>query len=178
MTTLTLRAATLDDLALLRHWDTQQHVIDADPNDDWDWAQMLAHDPDWQELLIAQSQDGRPIGFIQIIDPALEEAHYWGEDCPANLRAIDIWIGEAHDLNKGFGTQMMQQAIARCFASPEVMAILIDPLASNTDARRFYERMGFEFVELRSFGPDDCAVYQLERSAWALLQPLRQDQVE
>jgi aminoglycoside 6'-N-acetyltransferase len=34
------------------------------------------------------------IGFVQIIDPAREESHYWG-DAPGGLRAIDIWIGEA-----------------------------------------------------------------------------------
>jgi RimJ/RimL family protein N-acetyltransferase len=74
---------------------------------------------------------GRPIGFVQIIDPAREESHYWG-DCEPNLRAIDIWIGEADCLNKGYGTQMMRLAIERCFADPSVTAILIDPLASNT----------------------------------------------
>ena len=54
---------------------------------------------------------------IQIIDPALEESHYWG-DVPENLRAIDIWIGEETDLGKGYGTQMMQLALARCFGVP------------------------------------------------------------
>ncbi|MBW4489639.1 MAG: acetyltransferase [Trichocoleus desertorum ATA4-8-CV12] len=49
--------------------------------------------------------EGRAIGFIQIIDPTLEESHYWG-DIAANLRAIDIGIGEATDLGKGYGTKM------------------------------------------------------------------------
>ncbi len=57
--------------------------------------------------------DGRPIGFVQVIDPAREESHYWG-DVPVDLRAIDIWIGEEADLGKGCGTQMMQLALARC----------------------------------------------------------------
>lgn len=156
-----LRPATLDDLALLRHWDEQAHVIAADPNDDWGWEHELGRDPDWREQLIAEVE-GRPIGFIQIIDPAREDSRYWG-DCPANLRAIDIWIGEETDLGKGFGTRMMQLAIERCFRDPRVRAILIDPLASNTRARRFYERLGFCFVEHRRFGNDDCAVYKLDR---------------
>ena len=42
-------------------------------------------------------------------------------------------------------------------------AILIDPLASNTAAHRFYERLGFRYVERRQFGEDDCIVYRLER---------------
>ncbi|MEO0949098.1 MAG: GNAT family N-acetyltransferase, partial [Cyanobacteria bacterium J06641_5] len=54
-------------------------------------------------------------------------------------------------------------AIARCFADPAVTAILIDPLASNTRAHRFYERCGFRFIERRRFGSDDCYIYRLNR---------------
>ena len=59
---------------------------------------------------------------------------------------------------------MMKLAIDRCFADPLVMAILIDPLASNTRAHRFYERLGFQFIEPRQFGDDECFVYRLNRS--------------
>jgi aminoglycoside 6'-N-acetyltransferase len=61
---------------------------------------------------------------------------------------------------------MMQLAFKRCFADPLVTAVLIDPLASNTRAHRFYERLGFQFVEQRKFGLDDCFVYQLNREDW------------
>jgi aminoglycoside 6'-N-acetyltransferase len=163
-TMLSLRSTTSADLDLLQHWDEQPHVIDSDPNDDWHWETELDRTPEWREQLIAELDD-RPIGFIQIIDPALEESHYWG-DVPMNLRAIDIWIGEATDLGKGYGTIMMQLAIARCFADPAVTAILIDPLASNTRAHRFYERLRFQFVEPRQFGDDACFVYCLNRTDW------------
>lgn len=162
MPQLTLRPASIADLDLLLYWDQQPHVIASDPDDDWNWAEELQRFPSWREQLIAEV-DGKPIGCLQIIDPAKEETHYWG-DVPCNLRAIDIWIGEADYLNKGFGTQMMQQAIERCFANPQVTAILIDPLESNTGAIRFYERLGFEFVEKRNFEGSDCMVYRLERS--------------
>nr|WP_276609648.1 GNAT family N-acetyltransferase [Phragmitibacter flavus] len=135
--------------------------MNADPHDDWGWETELKRNPTWREQLIAEI-DGKPIGFIQIIDPALEDSHYWGDAAP-NLRAIDIWIGEATHLNQGYGTQMMNAAIARCFADPSVTAILIDPLANNTRAHRFYERFGFQFVERRQFGQDDCFVFRLER---------------
>ncbi|WP_017302283.1 GNAT family N-acetyltransferase [Nodosilinea nodulosa] len=159
-----LRPATLADLALLRHWDAKAHVIAAVPNDDWAWEIELKRTPDWREQLIADVE-GRPIGFIEIIDPAQEDSHYWGE-VPANLRAIDIWIGEKADLGKGYGTKMMQLALARCFANPAVTAVLVDPLAGNTQAHRFYERLGFRFVECRCFGEDNCRVYRLERGDW------------
>ncbi len=156
-----LRPATIHDLELLRRWDEQPHVIESDPNDDWHWETELSRAPDWREQLIAE-RDGQPIGFVEIIDAAREEEHYWG-DVEENVRAIDIWIGEPDCLNKGFGTAMMQLALERCFTEPLVSHVLIDPLASNTRARRFYERLGFKFVEYRRFGQDDCAVYRMDR---------------
>jgi aminoglycoside 6'-N-acetyltransferase len=166
---LNLRPATPADLAVLRHWDEQPHVIESDPNDDWAWEVELHRNPDWREQLIAEV-DGRPIGFVQIIDPAREDSHYWG-NVPAGLRAIDIWIGEEADLGRGYGTRMMRLALDRCFADPEVAAVLIDPLASNTRAHRFYERLGFHFVERRRFGQDDCFVYRLDRTDYTHAGP-------
>lgn len=111
MPSLTLRPATLDDLVLLRRWDEAPHVVESDPNDDWNWEHELGRTPEWREQRIAEI-DGRPIGFVQILDPAREETHYWG-DCPDRLRAIDIWIGEASDLGRGYGTEIMRLALAR-----------------------------------------------------------------
>ncbi len=91
-----LRPATPADVNLLRRWDEQRHVAASDPNDDWAWETELGRSPDWREQLIAEV-DGRPVGFLQIIDPEREESHYWG-DVPANLRAIDLWIGGEADL--------------------------------------------------------------------------------
>jgi aminoglycoside 6'-N-acetyltransferase len=161
---IALRPATLADLPLLQHWDEQPHVLVSDPNDDWGWGTELAYSPEWREQLIAEC-DGRPIGFVQIIDPAREDSHYWG-NIVEGFRAIDIWIGEADELGKGYGTAMMKLALARCFSNPDVHAVLIDPLANNTRAHRFYERLGFRFIEHRSFGEDDCFVYRLDRIDW------------
>lgn len=123
----------------------------------------LARNPDWREQLIAELE-GRPIGFVQIIDPAREESRYWGDAGP-NLRAVDIWIGEADCLGKGHGTQIMRLALERCFADPRVEAVLVDPLAANARAHRFYERLGFRRVGPRRFGADACLVYRVERGA-------------
>ncbi len=162
--TISLRVATIQDLDILRYWDEQPHTIASDPNDDWNWGVELCRTPYWREQLIAE-REGQPIGFIQIIDPALEETHYWGQ-VPSNLRAIDIWIGEASDLGKGYGTEMMRLALKKCFADHQVEAVLLDPLVSNVKAIRFYERLGFRFVENRWFDADYCAVYRLDRAEW------------
>ena len=159
-----LRTANLADVELLRRWDTAPHVLESDPNDEWDYEADIAPQVEWRESFIAE-HEGRPIGFVQILDPARDEERYWGES-PPNLRAIDIWIGEASDLNRGLGTLMMKLALDRCFAAPNVEAVLLDPLFGNLRARRFYERFGFRFIERRTFGEDDCAVYRLERERW------------
>ena len=159
-----LRPATRTDLTLLRSWDEQEHVRAADPNGDWRWEQELGRELDWREQLIAEL-DGEPIGFIEIIDPALEEQRYWGE-VPDNLRALDIWIGVADKLGQGHGSAMIRLALARCFAPPAVQAVLVDPLQNNIRAHNFYERLGFVFQNHRRFGLDDCSVYQLTRERY------------
>jgi len=120
-----LRTATINDLDLVKYWDTKQHVMDCDPDDDWNWEIELKRDPEWREQLIAEL-NGEPIGFIQIIDPYLEETRYWGAVEP-NKRAIDIWIGEERNLSRGYGTRMMKLAIEKCFRNESVEGILIDP---------------------------------------------------
>ena len=164
-----LRAADLSDLSLLRRWDEKSHVITAKGADGEDTSDTyceteLARHPVWRELLVAETDD-RPIGLIQIIDPAREETHYWG-DVEQNLRAIDVWIGEEEDLGRGYGSQMMRLALAHCFASQHVVSVLVDPLVSNERAHHFYRRLGFRLVDRRIFGTDDCFVYRLDRRDW------------
>jgi hypothetical protein len=38
-------------------------------------------------MLIAE-RDGRPLGIIQIIDPAAEETHYWETGSPSRSRRM------------------------------------------------------------------------------------------
>lgn len=160
-----LRLATPADIEVLTRWDAQPHVIAATGDDDViDWrAEVVAQSP-VQETLLGEL-DSRPIGVVQIIDPAEEPTHYWGE-VPSGLRAIDIWIGEATDLGRGYGTQMMRQALDRCFEPPLVTATLIDPLVSNVRALRFYRRFGFVSIGRQTFGTDECLVHRLGRTTW------------
>jgi aminoglycoside 6'-N-acetyltransferase len=173
---ITLRHATLDDLPTLVRWDHEPHVISS-TTDDPD-AENAFEGIDWAEEITAGSEvsrywiaelDGRPIGAMQIIDPAREPMHYWGE-IEDGFRALDTWIGEAGDLGAGLGTEMMRQALAMCFSDADVTEVLIDPLASNERAHRFYQRLGFRPVERRLFNDeDDCLVHRLSRADWRAL---------
>lgn len=171
--TLTIRVATQADVPVLERWDADPDVI-ACTTDDPDalqafpgavWRDEIASNSDLTCYYIAEL-DGRPIGGMQVIDPHLEPTHYWG-DIEPNLRAIDIWIGDPADRGAGHGRVMMSSVIDRCFADPAVNAIIIDPLNSNTDAHRFYQRLGFKPVGRRVFAEDDdCLVHRLERAEW------------
>ena len=169
---LRLRPATPDDANLLAAWDREPHVIACSTDDPE--AEVAFGGIDWREELAEQSAisfyriaevGGRPIGVMQIIDPHLEPTHYWGEIEPG-LRALDIWIGPKDALGRGWGTEMMRQALDACFVDPQVHGVVIDPLASNADAHRFYQRLGFRPEGRRMFGDDDCLVHQLTRADW------------
>lgn len=160
-----LRKVRPEDAALLDCWDSDEAVIASNPNDvgQSDWAAEIAADPDWRRFWIAD-ENGRAVGVLIDIDPAREESRYWG-DCGPGLRAFDVWIGAAKDRGRGVGGEMMRLALAEAFADPAVEAVLIDPLASNAAAIRFYERAGFRPVERRRFGEDDCLVMRRDRPA-------------
>lgn len=162
---IALRPVQISDLNLLKYWDEKPHVIASNPNDKWDWKTELQNPSPGREQFIAQI-NGRPIGFMEITNPALDNSNYWDNVGNNNIRAIDIWLGEETDLGKGYGTKMMQLALAKCFAISNVTAVLVDPLANNLRAHRFYQRLGFQLVEKRKFGQDDCFVFRLDRLNW------------
>lgn len=159
-----LRPAGLADAPLLRIWEAAPHLAGQLGDDDWQWETALAAPHASRQPFIAELA-GRAIGFVEILVPALDPERYWGE-APAGLRAIDIWIGEPDAVGRGHGSAMMRQALARCFASPDVTAVVVDPLADNARAHRFYARLGFRPQERRRFGDDDTLVMRLERSDW------------
>lgn len=170
MASLVLRPAAAEDVSWFERWDHDPDVITAtsdDPNatkafESTVWADELAAQSELSRYYVAEL-DGRPIGAMQICDPQLEPTHYWGEIAP-NLRAVDIWIGAATDRGRGHGREMMRLAHELCFADPRVTAIVIDPLASNARALRFYQRLGYRPLGRRFFGDDDCLVHELTRT--------------
>jgi len=165
---LSLRNATVHDIALLEKWEQAPHIqasIGAYDVNDWNWNYEVPRKVSWRWQLIAVVNE-IPIGFVQVIDPLQEETHYWGS-CEPNLRAIDIWIGRREYLGKGYGTEMMKQVLRDyCFADPSVEAVLIDPMESNKRVHVFYQRLEFEEEGIRMFGPDVCRIHRLTRDKW------------
>ena len=165
---ITLKLAKLSDLPLLKYWNKKPHVIFAtggDSQDEDTWLEDQLKEPSEFVWIWIAIQDDKQIGVAQIVDPANEETHYWGE-VEQGLRAIDIWISEETDLGKGYGTQMMNLALAKCFDDDSVKAAIIDPLVVNTRAIKFYQTIGFTFVENRHFDDDYCAIYRMDRKRW------------
>jgi aminoglycoside 6'-N-acetyltransferase len=177
--TLVLRAAAHADIPTLLRWDMDPTVI-ASASDNPDASMAWGQDNDWAENIdryerdvweywIAEvaTPDGswRPIGAMQLCDPHREPTHYWG-DIEPNLRALDIWIGEPDARGQGHGETMMRLGIVASFEDPAVTAIVIDPLASNTRAHKFYQRLGFKPTHRQMFGEDDTLIHKITREDW------------
>ena len=160
-----LRPMKVDDVGLLARWDDDSDVAAAlgGRGAGWyDWPVELVRDVPWRELLIAE-EDGRPIGFVQLIHASEEESHYWVDVKPGTW-ALDIWIGSPGDRGRGLGAQAMRAAVARVFEQPGADTVVIDPKVSNRRAIAFYERLGFERVGEREFDGDSCLVMRLLRT--------------
>ena len=179
-----LRNATIDDMTMLLAWDEKEHLqgsYGGDPDfNDWNWDyELRRNDLSWRYQLIAQVVENEnntiPIGFVQIIDPLEEESHYWGIDCEPNLRAIDIWIGDERFINRGYGTQIMKEVLQSSFVfgNTNVTGVIIDPMADNYAAHRFYQRLGFIPVRIRYFGPDRCLIHRMNRTDYYNANPDR-----
>ncbi len=160
---ISFRDADIKDLPLLEKWDKEEHLQLADPSKE-NWKYELDRTAPWREQWLALLGK-KAIGFIQIIDPHLEESNYW-QNADKGKRAIDIWIGEKDFLNKGYGTLMMKEALKHCFEQSGVNEVLVDPLESNIDAIRFYKRLGFKSQGMRTLGNDQCEVFALSKSDW------------
>src|SRR6185295_5739261 len=83
--TLTLRAAAPEDAPTFERWDQAPHVIAATTDDreaveaypGMSWEAEIAMKSDVYCYYVAEI-DGRAIGVMLVIDPALEPTHYWG----------------------------------------------------------------------------------------------------
>lgn len=85
---------------------------------------------------------------------------------------LGIMIGEKSDWNKGYGTEVMIMLLRHCFETLNLNRVCLRVFASNTRARRAYEKSGFvEEGRLRQAAYkhgkyDDVIIMSVLRSEW------------
>ncbi len=165
---VTLRPATRADIPLLQARDKEPHVRVPDRNSGKGGGR------EWQDEIAAglaglwhflAGTGGTPTGCVEVIDPAVEPATYWGP-MPEGFRAIDIRIGPAEWLGRAAGMQVMRLARGFCFAAPSVHT------GPDRSSRKQYPRapflpaLRFTPVGCRDFDGGQCLVHELKRADW------------
>ncbi|MGE0009730.1 MAG: GNAT family N-acetyltransferase [Candidatus Babeliales bacterium] len=116
----------------------------------------------WQEFLTFREQiksylgtgheylachNDHPFGYIRLYD-----AHLWldglGNADPEGTYGIDLYIGDAGYLGKGFGSAMLSQFITKSIKDQvelgkPITQIIVDPDSANVTAIKTYQRLGF-----------------------------------
>lgn len=153
MNDIDFRAVTKKDASLLRRWITSSHWQEWWGEPQTEVAEILSHlESDSVEPMIAEL-DGKPVAYVQTYDPHMEDDHPY-QDQPFGTLGIDISIGEASDLDKGLGTDILV-ALAEVLFDEGAIRLIIDPDPSNKRAIRCYEKAGFIAFDTRTsiYGP-------------------------
>lgn len=130
---LTFRRASRDGALLFEVMSNAPHVLpNLETDQSWDWPREV--EASLQEVWITDlGATATPMVVVVVLDAAADRAGYWGEVSPGTC-AIDIWIADASQLRKEYGTVMMKHDIDRCFHVHNAHTILVDPLAENDGA--------------------------------------------
>ena len=92
--------------------------------------------------------DGEPMGYIQYwhIGPHQTEdwlhSHPWLAELPPETVGVDLSVGDACDLSKGFGSAALRAFVAKLRGEGHAR-IIIDPDPENARAVRAYQKAGF-----------------------------------
>jgi aminoglycoside 6'-N-acetyltransferase len=126
---------------LLLSWLVQPH-----------WRQWWG-EPDEELRLIYAVEDGehepylahvdaRPVAYVQAWWPSQHPDLPWQHGLSRDTRGIDISIGDAADLGKGYGTLIIRHFAAKLFAEG-APRLVIDPDLTNERAIACYLKAGF-----------------------------------
>lgn len=137
-----LRPANIEDLKfvleLTRH--EMEVIVKASwrPNTfhwgDWKDSAEKAIDDPYENILIVESSNGKSIGYI------------WYGDEGETLWLTSIQLKKEYQ-GKGLGTSLMNYLEDECRKAKK-KALELGVQEINKPAREFYEKLGFEFVEL------------------------------
>lgn len=140
--TYRFRPVAAADLALLRRWRAEPHVVA------W-WGAPHLEDPaevlaDGRVAMWIVELNGQPFAYAQDYAPA-----DWGDHpfayLPAGTRGIDQYIGEPALLGIGHGSAFVRAHCERLFAGGAPV-IGTDPHPDNRRAIRAYEKAGFRLA--------------------------------
>jgi len=133
------RSVTEADLAMLRRWREQPHVIEYWGAPELEPEEEKLADP--QVAMWIVEHDGRAFAYAQDYSP-----HDWAGHpffyLPPGSRGIDQYIGEPDMIGRGHGSAFVRLHCERLFAAG-APAIGTDPHPDNMRARRAYEKAGF-----------------------------------
>jgi aminoglycoside 6'-N-acetyltransferase len=154
-----LVALRREDLPLVGNWLRAPHVQRWWPDPDAGLAE-IASCIDGEEatpfLIVAGMQ---PIGYLQIYH-ANPEPFWAAHDLPRETFGIDLFIGVAEAVGKGWGPRVLRLALRRLFAVPEIVRVHVDPDPANAAAVCAYEKAGFRKAGLIET-PDGPALYMV-----------------
>ena len=91
-------------------------------------------DPTRVLFAIRRKSDLRLLGHVHLsqIHPVIRSAE------------LGIGIGAPADRGQGFGTEAVMLAVAFCWRELNLQRVALTVLSNNPDARRLYERVGFQ----------------------------------
>jgi aminoglycoside 6'-N-acetyltransferase len=145
--------------ALLTGWLAQPHWHDwwGEPEEE---LRLIYAVDEGEHLPFIACVNDQPIAYIQCWWPAQHPDVSWVREMIMTERGIDISIGDAANLGKGFGTLIVKHFAAKLFAEGATR-LVIDPDKNNGRAIAAYMKAGFtpyaEFEGdlLMELSPDD-----------------------
>lgn len=177
---ITFQHVTEKDFPLLAHWLAQPHVSRWWNHEftaeaiERDFGPTLRGEEPAEDLIA--TRDGTPFALTQrsrwhdYPDELAELAPYL--DVPITAMTIDYLIGEAHDVGRGVGTELVRALVSDTWSAHPACRLLIVPVAAGNPASwRALEKAGFRRVTEADLEPDNPVdpplhyVYQLDRPA-------------
>jgi RimJ/RimL family protein N-acetyltransferase len=121
------------------------------------------HGRDRWHFVICLLSDGRPVGSLDL----------HAIDYTSGGAGLGIQVGDAADRSKGYGADALGVLLDFAFDQLRLERVWLDVYASNPDARRLYERVGFVHEATFRHGVfrggryDDVDRLAILRSEWA-----------
>jgi RimJ/RimL family protein N-acetyltransferase len=167
---LDIRPMSATDLPLMRAWLDAPHMRRwwGDAETEIGYVRDMIEGRDTTRPFIF-SLDGEPVGYIQYWfighhQNATWLADYpWLGELPSDAVGVDLSIGPAEMLGRGYGSMVLQTFVRRLVDQGHG-TIIIDPDPANARAVRAYEKAGFRVIPRLLGRTSDSLIMQYEPS--------------